>query len=84
MKGLIMFIYIALIVTVIALAIVSVMLFFACCRCEMQADVITELQARNQSLCNHFAVAHDLVMSGSVCRAKYIDDVLYEISMYED
>lgn len=79
-----MFIYIALTVAVIALVIVSVMLYFACRHCEMQNDMIIELEARNQSLCDHFVVAHDLVLSGSVLRAKYIDVVLYEISMYED
>lgn len=79
-----MFVYITLTVVTIALVIVSAMLYFACSYCNMQKDAIAELKARNQTLCAYLETAHELVVDGSANRAKYLDNVLFEISMYED
>ena len=79
-----MFVYITLTVVTIALAIVSTILYFVCSYCDMQKDAIAELKARKQTLCAYLETAHELVVDGSANRAKYLDNVLFEISMYED
>lgn len=79
-----MFVYIMLTVVTIALVIVSAMLYFACSYCDTQKDAIAELKARNQTLCAYLETARELVVDGSVNRAKYLDNVMFEISMYED
>lgn len=79
-----MFVYITLTVVTIALVIVSAMLYFACSYCDTQKDAIAELKTRNQILCAYLETAHELVVDGSANRAKYLDNVLFEISMYED
>lgn len=79
-----MFVYIALSVAIIALAIVSIILYFVNGYCKMQSEAIYELKARNNALRTHIVVAHEMVVRESDYTAAYLSDVVYRLSMSED
>ena len=79
-----MFVYIALSVAIIALAIVSIILYFVNSYCKMQSEAIYELKARNNALRTHVVVAHEMVVRESDYTAAYLSDVVYRLSMSED
>ena len=79
-----MFVYIALSVAIIALAIVSIILYFVNSYCKMQSEAIYELKARNDALRTHIVVAHEMVVRESDYTAAYLSNVVYLLSMSED
>ena len=79
-----MFVYIALSVAIIALAIVSIILYFMNAHCKMQDEVIHELMARNNALRTHIVVAHEMVVRESDYTQAYLSNAVYRLSMSED
>ena len=79
-----MFVYIALSVAIIALAIVSIILYFVNSYCKMQSEAIYELKARNNALRTHIVVAHEMVVRESDYTQAYLSNAVYRLSMSED
>jgi len=78
-----MFVYIALSVAIIALAIVSIILYFMNAHCKMQDEAIHELMARNNALRTHIVVAHEMVVRESDYTQAYLSNAVYRLSMSE-